>query len=216
MRGAHRATRLTAVLLAVLMVGGALASSAWARYDTPVEDYARYQPQTTRRRAAQPGTLELARWLERRFDGGRAHTSVRACRSGGASEHKDGRAIDWTMNAGSKADRATVRELLALLTAPDVEGNEDALARRMGIMYLIWNDHIYSAWRGFEPADYLNGGCRSLATCSRTLRHRDHVHISLGRPGARAATSWFVKRLGSSTPTPTPIPTPTPTVTPAP
>ena len=195
MRGAHRATRLTAVLLAVLMVGGALASSAWARYDTPVEDYARYQPQTTCRRAAQPGTLELARWLERRFDGGRAHTSVRACRSGGASEHKDGRAIDWTLNASKKADRKIAKAFLKAIFATDEQGNTHALARRMGIMYVIWNDKMYSAWDQFQREGYLSSSCRSKKRCSKTLRHRDHVHISLSMKGAKGKTSWYAGRL---------------------
>ncbi len=50
------------------------------------------------------------------------------------------------------------------------------------------------AWREFDAEDHLSGGCTGLARCSRTLRHRDHVHLSLGRPGARAATSWYLVR----------------------
>ena len=181
------------------MTAALAAPASWARttaYDTPVEDYATYQPQTTCRRTPQPGTLELARWIDRRYAGGTATASMRGCHTGGTSEHKDGRAIDWTMNAASKSDRLVVRDFLADLRAADADGNEDMLARRMGIMYVIWNDHMYSAWRQFQAEDYLSGGCRSLATCSTTLRHRDHVHISLGRPGARAATSWYLARLG--------------------
>jgi hypothetical protein len=186
--------RLTAALLFALTQVGAPAPAAWARYETPVEDYASYDPQTTCRRTALPGTAELAAWINRRFAGGTARASIRACGSGGTSEHKDGRAIDWTMNAGSRADRLVVREFLTLLRRADADGNEDVLARRMGVMYVIWNDRIYASWREFAAEDYLSGGCRSLATCSRTLRHRDHVHISLGRPGARAETSWYLER----------------------
>jgi len=193
-----RLARLVVTLLAVLAGSSALAPAAWARYETPVEDYADYQPQTTCRRTPQQGTVELARWINRRFAGGTARATVRACGSGGTSEHKDGRAIDWSMNAASKADRLVVRDFLAALRAPDADGNDDALARRMGLMYVIWNDHMYSAWRQFDAEDYLSSGCRSLARCSTTLRHRDHVHVSLGRPGARAATSWFVERAKSS------------------
>ena len=197
-----RLTALLVTVLAALTTGGVVAPAAWARYDTPVEDFAAYQPQTTCRRTVQPGTAELARWINRRFAGGTARATLRACGSGGVSEHKDGRAVDWSMSAGSAADRATVREFLTLLRKPDADGNEDMLARRMGVMYVIWSDHMYSAWRQFEPSAYLNGGCTSLATCSRTLRHRDHVHISLGRPGARAVTSWYLARLAPTTPAP--------------
>ena len=185
--------RLAAALLMVLTVVGAPAPPASARYETPVEDYASYDPQTTCRRTALPGTAELAAWINRRFAGGTARASIRACGSGGTSEHKDGRAIDWTMNAGSRADRLTVRELMTVLRRADAEGNEDMPARRMGVMYVIWDDHMYSAWRQFEPSDYLSGGCKSLATCSKTLRHRDHVHISLSRAGARGLTSWYLE-----------------------
>ena len=189
--------RLAAALLVLLTAVGAPASAVSARYDTPVEDYASYQPQTFCRRTVLPGTAELAAWINRRFDGGTARATLRACGTGGTSEHKDGRAIDWSMNAASAADRATVREFLTVLRRADLEGNEDALARRMGVMYVIWNDHMYASWREFAAEDYLSGGCKRLATCSKTLRHRDHVHISLGRPGARAETSWYLARAAS-------------------
>ena len=31
----------------------------------------------------------------------------------------------------------------------------------MGIMYIIWNDHMYSAWDQFEREDYLSSSCKS-------------------------------------------------------
>ena len=50
-------------------------------------------------------------------------------------------------------------------------------------MYIIWNDHMYSAWDNFEREDYRSSSCKSLRKCSKTLRHRDHMHISLSRRG---------------------------------
>ena len=64
-------------------------------------------------------------------------------------------------------------------------------------MYIIWNDHIYSAYDHFERRDYLSSGCKAKASCSKTLRHRDHMHISLTRQAARAETSWYVARNAS-------------------
>lgn len=61
-------------------------------------------------------------------------------------------------------------------------------------MYVIWDDRMYAAWDGFEPKRYLSSGCRSRKTCSPTLRHRDHMHISLSKAGAKALTSWYVER----------------------
>ena len=161
----------------------------------PVEDYASYEPQTTCRRTPLPGTAVLTRWVNRSFAGGTARATIRACGSGGRSEHKDGRAIDWTMSATSARDRATVTTFLTRLRATDTQGNADALARRMGVMYVIWNDRMYAAWDEFEPKAYLSAGCTRLSTCSRTLRHRDHVHISLGKDGGWGRTSWYAGRL---------------------
>ena len=61
-------------------------------------------------------------------------------------------------------------------------------------MYVIWNDRMYAAWDGFEPKKYLSSGCRTRRTCSVTLRHRDHMHISLSRAGAQGRTSWYVEQ----------------------
>jgi hypothetical protein len=164
-------------------------------YNTPPEDYASYQPQTTCRKHPMPGTKVLAAWINRRFGGGPAAATMRPCNSGGTSEHKDGRAIDWTMDATKAADREEVARFFDKLFATDADGNPHALARRMGIMYLIWNDHIYASYRQFEARDYLDSSCPSVQRCSKTLRHRDHVHISLSRPGGRGATSWYAGRV---------------------
>ena len=108
-----------------------------------VEDYADYQPQQWCSPAAKPGTKVLARWLVRR--GGESGAIGRACRSGGTSEHKEGRAFDWTLDAGRRADSRLAQAFLDEVFATDAHGNEHVKARRMGIMYIIWNDHMYSA-----------------------------------------------------------------------
>uniref|UniRef100_UPI003F4C8BA8 hypothetical protein n=1 Tax=Nocardioides sp. SYSU DS0651 TaxID=3415955 RepID=UPI003F4C8BA8 len=60
--------------------------------------------------------------------------------------------------------------------------------------YVIWDDRMWSAWNGFRSEPYLNSGCRKLARCSRTLRHLDHVHISITRHAARGRYSWYERR----------------------
>ena len=111
------------------------------------------------------------------------------------SEHKEGRALDWSLDATKKADLKRAEEFLAGLRATDKHGNPDALARRMGVMYVIWNDTMYPAWNQFRPQDYLSSGCKSRSKCSKTLRHRDHLHLSLSRPGGKGRTSWFAGRI---------------------
>jgi hypothetical protein len=135
--------------------------------------------------------VELAGWIDHRFSGGAATASMRACSSGGTSEHKDGRAIDWSMDATEKKQRREVARFLDELFAEDDDGNAAALARRMGVMYIIWNDHIYASYDEFAGRDYQSSSCPKLKSCSATLRHRDHVHISLSRPGGRGDTSWY-------------------------
>jgi hypothetical protein len=162
------------------------------RYALPVESYAPYQPQRTCARKDKPGTVALGRWLVVR--GGVYGGTLRSCGSGGQSEHKDGRAFDWMLDAKDADDRAVADAFLVEAFADDELGDTDALARRMGIMYVIWNDRMYAAWDGFEPKKYLSSGCRTRRTCSVTLRHRDHMHISLSRAGAKGRTSWYVEQ----------------------
>lgn len=168
----------------LVMVAGLLAANQ-------VEDYSGYEGQTQCATRVQPGTSYLAGHLTSTY-GGSVVSLLRAC-SDGASEHKDGRAIDWSANADSPADVARVERLLTDLFATDAAGNEDALARRMGIMYVIWDDQMYSGYNGFEPSKYVSSSCRDkpLRTCSPTLRHRDHVHISLSHAGGAAQTSFY-------------------------
>ncbi|WP_139977743.1 hypothetical protein [Nocardioides litoris] len=183
---------LAAALLPLLPVPAA-PSSAEGAVVLPVEAPASYEPATRCAPAAKPGTRVLARWLERRHG---SHTSIsRSCRPGQVtSEHQEGRAVDWSADARTPAGRRAARRLLRELLAPDAAGEAAALARRMGVMYLIWDDHLYAAWRGFEPEPYLSSSCRSRRRCSPTLRHRDHVHVSLTRRAARGETSWYLRQ----------------------
>lgn len=185
-------------LLALVLVAPLLAltaPTASAAYDAPVEDYSSYQPPRTCASRVKPGTKILARWVDRRFSGGRVHASLRACPSSGASsEHHEGRAIDWSMDATRKKERREVRRFLEKIFAVDKQGNDHGLARRMGVMYVIWDDRIYASYDRFEARDYRSSSCKRLRKCSPTLRHRDHVHISLSRKGAKARTSWYAAR----------------------
>ena len=160
-----------------------------APYLMPLEPYAGYQPQTTCKRRPKPGVLMLADWLVAR--GGGYGPISRSCRGSSTSEHKESRAFDWLLDADDPTDQAIATALLDELFAPDDTGQPHALARRMGIMYVIWDDTMYASYDGFEAERYLSSGCRSRRTCSPTLRHRDHMHLSLTRQGAKGLTSWY-------------------------
>ncbi|GAA4683465.1 hypothetical protein GCM10023226_20780 [Nocardioides nanhaiensis] len=177
----------------MLLCLAVLPGSSPAQSAQPIEDYAGYEPQTKCSPTAKPGTTYLATWIVKRH-GGTAGGISRPCRSGGASEHKEGRAFDWMLDADDPADRERAERLLTRLFATDKQGNPHALARRMGIMYLIWDDTMYAAYDGFAAKPYKHSGCRTVTRCSQTLRHRDHVHISLTRAGGNGTTSWYVRR----------------------
>jgi hypothetical protein len=183
------------VLVAALAAFLLLAVPAHAQLvESEIEDYASYQPQTRCSPKAKPGMRTLGHWIVN-HQGGGFGTISRACSSGGTSEHKEGRAFDWRLDATDKADRKRAAAFLALVKETDKDGNTDARARRMGIMYVIWNDHMYAAWDGFDREGYLSSSCKSRKKCSKTLRHRDHMHISLSRPGGKGVTSWYDGRI---------------------
>jgi hypothetical protein len=192
-----RRTTLLPLLAAVMMtVGTTVTLSAGVAgaevTESTIEDYADYVPQQSCRPKAKPGTKVLGRWIVR-SQGGAFGGISRSCKYGGTSEHKEGRAFDWTLDATRKKDRQRAGAFLRLIRATDKAGNPDARARRMGIMYVIWNEHMYSAWDRFEREPYRP--CPAKQKCSKTARHRDHMHISLSRPGGRGKTSWYDGRL---------------------
>jgi hypothetical protein len=188
--GGRRVRRVVAIAVALVALTPAVASAL------PIEDFAPYQPQTTCSPNAKPGTLKLSAWLQKTYPGSGSLGISRSCKDGGVSEHKEGRAFDWAVSVHSARDRGYVQDFFSRIFATDADGNADALARRMGIMYLIWNDHIYSSYYGFRARDYKP--CKVMTSCSDTLRHRNHVHISLSRAGGAGLTSWYTGVVGTS------------------
>ena len=160
-----------------------------APYLMPVEDYASYQPQTKCRQKPKRGILLLADWLVAR--GGGYGPITRSCTDSSTSEHKESRAFDWLLDADDPVDQALAAAMLDEVLAPDDTGQPAALARRMGIMYVIWDDTMYASYDQYRAKPYLSSRCRSKRRCSPTLRHRDHLHVSLTRQAAKGLTSWY-------------------------
>ena len=186
--------RHTPARLLVAVVTAALVLLTAPAAHAQIEEYASYDGGSRCSPKAKPGTKVLGRWIVR-TQGGAFGGISRRC-SDSVSEHEQGRAFDWTLDATRTRDRQTAAGFLDLVRASDRAGNTDAKARRMGIMYIIWNDHVYKSYdREFAKQDYLSSSCRRKRSCSTTLRHRDHMHISLSWPGARGRTSWYDGRL---------------------
>jgi hypothetical protein len=151
-----------------------------------IDDYARYEGQTQCLSTEQPGVVAFRRMLQEHY-GANGGGILRSCGSGGVSEHKEGRAYDWMLDANRPADRAKADELLQWLLATDEYGNAHALARRLGIMYVIWDRQVWYAWRandGWLPYTGSNP-------------HTDHIHVSFSWAGARQQTSWWAAPLAT-------------------
>ena len=197
-----------------------------------VDDYPDHASQRYCDPATKPGAVALAEILLEAHPRSVHSGIVRPCEMGETSEHKEGRGFDWGVGS---MDVAEVDEALERLLATDRLGNPHALARRIGIMYMIWNGKIWSA----RLAD------QGWRTYTGPNSHRDHVHFSLSWAGALGHTTlwqaaaaegwlqpmppvdrvlagltpWSPSPAATATPTPTPTDpgaTPRPTATPAP
>jgi putative cell wall-binding protein len=150
-------------------------------YGPGIDPYATYEGQLTCATAVQAGTLDLAAMLRTSFPGTNPWTYIRSCTSGAKSEHKDGRAIDWMLDSTDPKQAAIAEQFIAWISASDRYGNPHAMARRLGIMYIIWKGQLLRFWKGSTVAWQPSSG------------HFDHIHISLGWPGARRTTSYWTK-----------------------
>jgi hypothetical protein len=146
-----------------------------------IEDFAPYVGQSTCDPVAKPGTIALAETLLDHYGTGQDGGITRDCSIGGRSEHKEGRAWDWMLSVSRPEERAVAEQFLAWLTAAGPDGKDAYNARRLGVMYVIWNEHIWSA--GYASSGWL--------PYSGSSPHTDHVHISLSWSGAMMQTSWW-------------------------
>ena len=85
-----------------------------------------YKPQKTCSPAARPGTTALLKALIATW-GGSSWGISRFCASGGTSEHKEGRALDWHMDSRKAKDRAKVNDVIKWITS-----NNGEVAYRLG------------------------------------------------------------------------------------
>jgi hypothetical protein len=184
-RRRHRLIAMALALLsmAALVTAGpprAVAAPPTPNFPATIDPYAPNDPQTTCKSAAQKGTMALRDLFNRAY-GSHVSYFTRACDEGDTSEHKDGRALDYMLDINNSADKAVADDILGWLLATDKYGNKHANARRLGIMYLIWNRQIWSAARQSE-------GWRPY---SGENPHRDHIHFSLSWDGALQKTTWW-------------------------
>lgn len=145
-------------------------------------------------RHPQRGTLALQSWLQQHWRG--VSWGIMRCEKlspHNYTVHSEGRALDWHLDAGVSDQRHAAMRLIDMLLAPDSNGNEAALARRMGVQGLIFNCH---QWFGsgdrLGPYSYCYRRDGKLRRhLDRTLAHRNHVHLELNWAGALKRTSFW-------------------------
>src|SRR4051794_32864876 len=139
---------------------------------------------------AQPGTLALQSWLGHHVRG--VTWGIYGCRrtrSGlSMSLHAEGRAVDWHLDVRKAADRAAANRLIRAFLGPDAAGRRAAMARRMGIQEIIWNCRV---WSTRLPAARMRPYTVCSRGVSRTMEHKDHMHIGLNWRGARERSSFW-------------------------
>lgn len=121
---------------------------------------------------SKPGVIAVANLLSQSFENP-GYTLARSCINL-RSEHYDGRAVDWQLDAYDPQERRTGDAVVTWLT-----DNDGDVARRLGIQSIIWNHRAWHShdgvWKGYVGQS----------------PHTDHIHISLTWDGAFMRTSWW-------------------------
>jgi len=190
-----RTAAVTVSTAAVLLVGapGWAATAAGPPEAMPVaavslpaqvEQPSPYLPQVSCDPNPKPGVQAFEELILNTFQHGHSGGITRDCDApgvaGGRSEHKEGRAWDWMLDGGDYADQVAGTRAVNWLLADDAVN-----ARRLGVMYLIWNRRIWSAHdaaTGWRPYDYGDP-------------HTSHVHFSFSWAGAEKRTSWWTGKV---------------------
>jgi hypothetical protein len=173
---------------------------ATPQFPREIEPYPAYDGQSTCSPAAKPGTIAFRDMIMDTYPGTANYGISRDCSIGGTSEHKEGRAWDWGVNANDPDDRRKVDNLMAWLFRTDRYGHRHAMARRLGIMYIIWNRRIFRMYRPGEGWSPYSG----------SSAHTDHVHFSLTRAGGNKRTSFWTMDMPGPGEPPPPSPPPQP------
>jgi len=163
-----------------------------------IEDLSPYVKQASCNPVDQPGAVALGRLLQTTYPG-TSYSISRGCGVDGiASEHYEGRAVDWFVSIRDPAQAARADAVLGWLFATDAAGHRFANARRLGVMYVIWDDRIWGAYAteaGWRP---YNGCATRPDPAWDTTCHRDHIHVSLSWAGARGRTSFWTGQVAAT------------------
>ena len=186
---------LVAAMLAFALLPAARASAAPEEpaFGPMIEGPAGYDGQATCSPSAKPGVTAFGNLLRAAYPSTSWIGIGRACDVGGTSEHKEGRALDWSRNASSRGERKDAEDVIGWLLETDRFGNEAAMARRLGVMYIVWNRRIWGSWDNEWEVYCVQKGavCKDPDGGYALHPHTDHVHFSFSWAGARKKTSFW-------------------------
>ncbi len=179
---------VVAFALAGLLATGPSASAAVPHparhFSSAIEDYTAYVPQDSCDPRPKRGTALFAAMLTRTYKG-TTWGSYRPC-DGSVSEHHDGRAIDWMVSSRNRVQHQMGIDFWHWLLATDKYGNTYAMARRLGVMYIIFNGRIWGMWDQ-KWDEYLH--CRTTQKGRGVRQHlppHPHAHLAVVERRARA------------------------------
>ena len=193
-RTAAAAAGLTFAVLAQPLAAGPAAAAAKSpvpaviALPADIEPLPTYQAPVACDPVAKAGPKDLKALLTKTY-GKTSFGITRACSGTPTSEHQEGRAVDWMF--GGPVSKADANAFLAWLLGTDKQKYTVAMARRMGIMYIVWQDRIFRVYHpdiGWQP--YLDCAKRQ-GKADDTYCHRNHVHFSFTWDGAMARTSYW-------------------------
>ena len=196
---------LVGVLVALTLPAPAFAAPTPPTFGPSIEVLSPYQGQSTCDPVARPGVVAFRQLVLSNYATTGDSGIVRVCSAGGTSEHKEGRAWDWRVNTSNPAQVLQVDDLMTWLLAADEHGSTAAMARRLGIMYMIWNKRV---WKSYQASM----GWQAYVGPSE---HSDHVHVSFSWAGAYGATSYWSGKVAPvmAAPVKVVLPSTTPTAT---
>jgi hypothetical protein len=164
------------------------AAPAAPPFGSSIDAYAAWDEEDTCSRWEKPGVVALKKLVLQAYPTTVDWNYVRACDAGNPSGHQQGTAWDWGIMRNGQPQTAVVNDFLNWLLATR-DGQADAMARRLGIMYIIWNRQI---WRSY-PHNGLPAGSWGPRSCDGSPGdcHTDHVHFSFSWDGAYERTTWW-------------------------
>ena len=196
-----KALAVAAVLALPLAAAVSLAPAAQAGVPVPhqpsfgrsIEPMAAYVGQVSCHAGFRSGTRALGELLTRTYPNTTFQGAYNCGTDGTQSEHYDGRAIDWMNSVHNPTQAAQAAAVIKWLLATDRYGNKFANARRLGVMYIIWNNRMWGSWDGKWEA--YNNCAKTPAVGLDSACHRNHMHLSLSWPGALGRTSFWTRHV---------------------